>query len=262
IPSGTVHNICRTFEARISAHHYERDSVYICRAARNMKELIRQNRTYAEQLRSAEDVTLFNLPTQLVDFLRDHDNLYRAAFRRRSAARKARASPSMDVLEQVTLRLQNIRTAYYVNIIEMTRSETEHRRLMHDPLFVEEFPECTVLLQDEIVCQLTRLEQILQSPAKDIELENVGPDHNVDDFGDGISLTTATIVSDYRDQSQRCCICLDNYNKTHTAFLITACKHTVGKSCLAQWLNSTSSNANLCPHCRTLLCERRARQPK
>lgn len=262
IPTSTVRNVRQAFEARISAHQYERDSVYICRAARNMEALIHNKRTYAEQLRSIEDATLFDIPTHLVGFLRDHDNLYRAAFRSRSVARKARACPDIDLLEQVTYRLDTIRIVYYVNFIEMTRSETERRRLMHDSMFVEEFDECTQSLQDEVVRQLTRLEQLLPSPEKGIELENIGPDHNVDDFGQEVSSMTASTGSDDRDQIQRCCICLETWSETHPAFLITICKHTVGKPCLSQWLNSTSRNANLCPHCRTLLCKRRARQPK
>lgn len=81
IPRDVVRNICQEFEKLISAHRYERDSVYIYCAVRNMKGFIHQNRTYATQLRAAEDATLFNLPAYLIDFLRDHDNLYRVAFR-------------------------------------------------------------------------------------------------------------------------------------------------------------------------------------
>jgi hypothetical protein len=259
IPRDAVRNICQEFEKLISAHRYERDSAYICCAVRNMKDLVRQNRTYAAQLRAAEDATLFNLPAHLIDFLRDHDNLYRAAFRSREEARKARASPHMNIIVQVKSRLQNIRIGFYVNIIEVTHSLEEICHLRHDPLFAEEFQECTESIQNEIMRQLNRLEQLLPNPAKDIELENVGPDHNVDDFGHSL-LATAT-ASDERDQSQRCCICLQAYTALHSAFIITQCSHIIGKPCLARWLNSTSRNANLCPHCRTPLCERRPRGP-
>ena len=127
--------------------------------------------------------------------------------------------------------------------------------MRHDPLFVKEFQECTESLQIEIVRQLTQLELLLPSPAKVMELENVGPDHNVNDFGRSLSLTMAT-ASDDRDQSQRCYICLQVYTALHPAFTTTKCSHIIGKPCLTCWLNNTSRNANLCPHCRTPLCER------
>lgn len=260
IPIGTVRNVCQTLEHRISKHQYERDKVYIRRATRNMMELIGQNRTYAEQLRNIENATLFDLPIYLIDFLRDHENLYRAALRSRLAAREAIACPCMDIFTQVKCRLLHIRIIYFINIIETTRSEAEHRRLMNDSLFVKEFRECTESLQDEIFRQLTRFEQLLSNPRRDSELENVGPDHDVDDFGLEIPLTRRTTASDDRDQSQRCIICLESYTTTHAAFSITDCEHTVGKPCLARWLNSTSRNANLCPYCRKPLCDRRTRR--
>ena len=266
IPGGVVSNACRYFEQLILAHHYERDSVYIDRAMTNMKTLIRQKRTYAQQLQAAEDATLLSLPPHLIDFLRDHDNLYRAAFRSRKAARKARKLPLMDVLIQTKCRLESLRIACFVNLIEMTGSIDETRRLKHDPGLNEEFDECTLALQDEIVHQLTRLEQLIPSPTKDVELENVGPDHSIDDFGQEQpphhpSATSSQTAPGNRDPSQHCCICLEVYSESHKAFLITACNHTVGKQCLARWLNSTSRNANLCPHCRAPLCERRPRRP-
>lgn len=161
IPCGTVRDLCQSFEDRISAHEYERDQIFIDRATRNMDELIRQNRTYAEQLRLAEDATLFNLPAHILGFLRDHDNLYRAAVRSRLAIRSAFASPHIDVLVQVASRLQNIRNVYYINMVEMTRSPSEQRRLMHDPLFNEVFRQCTYSLQDEIICRLTHFDSLL-----------------------------------------------------------------------------------------------------
>jgi hypothetical protein len=263
VPIGTVRNLRQSFENRIAKHVYEQDRVYINRAIRNMDELICQSRTYAEQLRLTESATLFELPIDLVNFLRDHDNLCRAAVRSRQAANKAAASPDMDVFLRVAHRLLNLRNVYYVNIIEETRSPTERLRQVEDPLFINEFNECTLALQDEIVRQLTCLELLLPSPARDVQLENVGPDHTVDDYGHNVTTCESNAKSfpDEYDHTNRCCICLEAYTTQHTAFLITQCKHIIGKSCLSQWLNSTWKNANLCPHCRTSLCERRARQP-
>jgi hypothetical protein len=65
------------------------------------------------------------------------------------------------------------------------------------------------------------------------------------------------------DHSVRCCICFDAYDTdTHPGFRVEECGHITGKPYLATWLNSTSKNSNLCPHCRTKLCERRPRRPK
>lgn len=168
----------------------------------------------------------------------------------------------MDVLEQATHRVHNIRTAYYVNFVETSGSETERQRMMHDPLFISEFTECTNLLQNEVVHQLTRLNALHPNPGKDLELENVGPDHNIDDFGHQLPLSCSPTISEPTDPSNRCCICLCPWTATHPPFRITACAHTVGKPCLERWLNSTARNANLCPCCRTSLCKRRARKPK
>ncbi|KAF9701890.1 hypothetical protein EKO04_000755 [Ascochyta lentis] len=262
IPIGMVRNVRQSFEDIISAHHYEPDKIYINRALRNTAEFIHQNRTYIEQLRLAENATLFSLPEHLVEFLRHHDDLHRVAIRNRLAANRAVVSPHMDVLVQVNHRLRNIRTFYYINLVENTGSQTEHLRLIHDPLLKEEFSECTASLQDEIVHQLTHAHHLLPSLAKDIELENIGPDHDVSDHGHQVPHTTTPIHPDARDHSQRCCICLEPYTTiTHPAFRITACKHIMGEPCLAQWLNGTTRNANLCPHCRTPLCQRRDRQP-
>lgn len=257
VPTGTVRDMCRSFEQRIALHCYERDFVYIARMTRNMKKLARHARTYDEQLRAAEQATLFNLPEHLVHFLRDHNNLMHAGIRNYSAAEKARLCPNMSPAEQVTNRLHNLRTTYYINLVE---TRTEHRRLSCYASFVGIFNECTELLQDDIVSQLTRLAQL--NSEMDIELENIGPDHNLDDFGHELPPTAMTEPSDHRYQSLRCCICLEGYTCAHQPFLIVACRHTVGKPCLAQWLNSTCRSANLCPHCRTPLCQRRPRHPR
>ncbi|KAH6637539.1 hypothetical protein C7974DRAFT_307314 [Boeremia exigua] len=261
IPIGIVREQRHVFEARISVHHYENDHVYIGRAARNLNRLARHGRTYAGYLRSVENATLFDLPQHLVSFLRDHDNLYRAAVRNRSVARKAMATPDMDVIEQVKHSLNNIRTAYYINVIETSNSITEAQRLQRDPVFVEEFNSCTHSLQDEIIRLLARLERLLPSLTKDPELENIGPDHDINDFGHELPLPTSTTPDPHADASH-CCICLMPFTPSHPAFHISACAHTIGAPCLAHWLNSTARNANLCPHCRTPLCARRARRPK
>lgn len=205
---------------------------------------------------------MFNLPDDLLCFLRDHDNLYRAAVRNRATARHARTSLDMDVVQQVTHRLDNITTTWYLSMIETTCSESEYRRLMHDPQIWDEINDCTELLHNEIIRQLTRLDEQILSIIKEIDYKNIGPDHDLDNLGHDLTVPTPPQPSDGDDSdpSHRCCICLEPYTETHAPFVTAICNHTLGKPCLARWLNSIARNANLCPHCRTPLCERRARR--
>jgi hypothetical protein len=114
---------------------------------------------------------------------------------------------------------------------------------------------------------LTRLDVLMRRPTfSDAELENVGADHDVDDFGRDVAARSVISTSgevDENDHSQDCCICLEAYDTDlHPGFQVKECGHIIGKSCLATWLNSISKNSNLCPHCRSKLCERRPRRPK
>ncbi|KAF1923633.1 uncharacterized protein M421DRAFT_310604 [Didymella exigua CBS 183.55] len=124
------------------------------------------------------------------------------------------------------------------------------------------FGQCAKSLQAEIINVLTRTDQLRRYARSGVTFENVGPDHNVNDYGRDVILhNSSSAVSDGRDDRSRCCFCLEPYSTIHTAFEITACAHSVGKACLSTWLNSSSLNANTCPHCREELFERRARRP-
>jgi hypothetical protein len=124
------------------------------------------------------------------------------------------------------------------------------------------FNRCVELLQADIIRILTRMDQMHTALWTDVELENVGPDHDVDDYGFEVTPrdSRSTTLDPYDDTSH-CCICLVPYTSAHTAFEITACRHTVGKACLSTWLNGTSLNANTCPQCRAELFKRRDLQP-
>lgn len=147
-------------------------------------------------------------------------------------------------------------------MIEKSFTRVERLRMMNDAVFISEFNECTSLLEDEFVLQLARLEHLNPLPFEDVELENIGPDHNVDDFGHDVPIPNTPSTTAPIGPAQRCCICLAQWTPEHPPFHITICGHTVGKPCLARWLNSTARNANRCPHCRSALCTRRARRPK
>ncbi|KAF2130114.1 hypothetical protein P153DRAFT_418841 [Dothidotthia symphoricarpi CBS 119687] len=125
-------------------------------------------------------------------------------------------------------------------------------------------------LAEEVVSTLHALEMWGPRSDGDVKLENIGPDHNVEDFGREVlrtgsemddNIDTAKPDDPDPDPSQRCGVCLDAYTSSHPAFLISACNHIIGKPCLDTWLNGTAQNANLCPFCRMQMCERRARRP-
>jgi hypothetical protein len=168
----------------------------------------------------------------------------------------------MDVVQRVTHRLDNITTTWYLNMIEMSCSKTEYRRLLHDPQIWDEINECTELLHNEIIRHLTYLDAHIPSIGKEDDYESIGPDHVLDSLGHDLSVPTPPRPSDdATDPPHCCCICLEPYTETHAPFLTATCNHTLGKPCLTRWLNGTAPNANLCPHCRTPLCPRRARRP-
>ncbi|KNG47652.1 hypothetical protein DDE82_004407 [Stemphylium lycopersici] len=261
---------CRrlAFERRIERHHYEREEVYIGRVLRKVNELKQENQTYAEQLQKVENLTLFHLPPDMAAFIRDHDNMYRAAVRREQLANTAMSSATdWSIYQRVACRLLHMRNYYSLNVIMKTRDPVERTRMQRDPNFKEEIRELADLLTDDIIGILTHLDMLISEEQNERELENVGADHNVNDFGQLIPTHPKRLGEDVhdaqeKDQSLICCICLDIYDrKMHPAFLLNACGHVVGKPCFATWLNGSSRNSNLCPYCRTTLCTRRCRRP-
>jgi hypothetical protein len=181
IPVGTVARLRQSFEERIAQHVYEPDATYITQARRQLRVLQRGNQDYAERLRSVECHTLLSLPLHLIDFLRDHDNLYRAAVRSRARAeRVSDPSMEMDVFIRISGRLRSINMVYTLNMLRKTLAPEERARMQQDPGFKREFHELSKLLVDELVRISTRLEVLMPLVLSDAELENVGPDHDVD----------------------------------------------------------------------------------
>ncbi|KAF2033285.1 hypothetical protein EK21DRAFT_109083 [Setomelanomma holmii] len=276
VPIGTVADVREAFEARIANHQYERDSVLITRAVRNTNELILQERTYAQQLRLVESIGLSHLPSHLLDFIRDHDNVYRATIRHRHLANVLdQQSSQVDVLTRVGIGIVNANNVYCLNTICATRSPAERTRMMHDPMFNTEIEECTSALVDEMFRIVQRTSQLYIILTGDVELENIGPDHDINDFGyqlpvpAGSALPATTDfylsksnehIDEKLDHAQRCCICLSPYHSGHAGFKLNLCGHIIGTPCLSTWLNSTATNSTTCPYCRASLCARRARQ--
>lgn len=255
IPRGIVQRACQALEQQLFRHAYENARVYIARVGRNTEQLLRNGRTYSQQLIEIQRRGLDGLDRNLVDFLRDHLNLCHAVDRSILQVKIMQALENADVLRLVQYRGLSLRN------FGQTRSEDERARMMRSAFFVTEFDQCAQSLQGEIIHQLTCLKRLRDASSTDVELENVGADHNVDDHGHEASPRNSSIEPDECHQRRRCCICLESYTADHPAFQITRCKHVVGKTCLSTWLNGTTLNANSCPHCRKVLCARRPRQP-
>jgi hypothetical protein len=274
IPMGIVQERRALFEDRISRHQNERTQVYLALALGNTDKLIRQDRTYAEQLRLIEAIGLRDLPTHLRTFIRDNDNLYRAIGRSRLSHLAIEADPNADVVTRITSRIETVRNLYTLIMIRTTRSQAQIDWIKKHPSILAELHDCTDAVVDELRRDLVREFELYRLVHGDVELENVGPDHEVNDFGSDVAATDPAVselkgilckalnlkTDDKLDHTQRCCICLDDYT-THQAVKLFLCNHVIGKDCLSTWLNSTMENSNQCPFCRTALCARRARQP-
>ncbi|KAE8844988.1 hypothetical protein PTNB73_02958 [Pyrenophora teres f. teres] len=265
IPTGIVNHLRAVFEQKISEHQYERDEVYAKRAMETMNMLIHNNMKYAEQLRNVEFVTLFHLPVDLIMFVRNHDNLYRATLRCRKRAQEAKSGmTNMDILTGFDYRIGNLRNSFALDVLK----EESINLMQRDPNVEQEFHDLANLFERQIMMALTRLDMLTQEITRETELENVGSDHDINDFGQAapshrMRFRGKEEISDERDHSILCCICLAQYNgTTHSAFRLDACNHIMGKPCIEAWLNSTATNSTLCPHCRTCICTRRPRRPK
>lgn len=262
---GMVERRRLAFERRIERHNYEREEIYIDKVLRRVDDLKKGSQTYAEQLHQVENLTLFHLPPDMAAFIRDHDNMYRAAVRTEQLANMAMSSATdWCIYRRVACRLLHMRNYYSLNVIMKTRDHAERTRMQRDPNFKEEISELADLLIEDIIRILTHLDVLISEEHNERGLENVGVDHNVNDLGRLVPTHSKRIGEEahdaqQEDQSFDCFICLDAYDcTTHPAFLLSACGHIVGKPCFAIWLNGSSKNSNLCPYCRTTLCTRRS----
>ncbi|KAI2483294.1 hypothetical protein Ptr902_05611 [Pyrenophora tritici-repentis] len=264
IPVGIVDRLRTVFEQKISEHQYERDGVYAERTMKALDKLDRNDMTYAEQLRNVEFITLFHLPENLATFIRDHDNFYRATLRCRKRVDEAKSGmTNMSTLTGVKYRIGSLRNSVLLDVLK----EEPIDLMKEDPNVEQEFNDLAILFKLQMLTTLTQLDMLNQEIMHDTEMENVGSDHDINDFGQVVPshrmrLRGKEEVSQERDHSVLCCICLAQYDGTkHTAFRLNVCDHIIGKPCMDAWLNSTSNNSTLCPHCRAHICTRRPRRP-
>lgn len=261
VPAGIVHRISQDLERQITRRVYQRARDYIIKVRRNTEVLIENNGTYALLLHEIHSMERTTLTRDQAIFLQDDLNLRHAVIRSQQMVNRMLASEDVDMLLLCYRRGLNIRNTFWLHFCQATYSEHERARLMQDDFFTTEFNRCAASLQAELARLLTHIKH---SAWSNVHFENIGPDHNVDDYGRDIYLRDCSYTQlDDRDDKSRCCICLEPYTAAHTAFEITACKgrHIVGKSCLSTWLNGTTLNANTCSQCRVELFERRALRP-
>ncbi|KAF1973434.1 hypothetical protein BU23DRAFT_428901, partial [Bimuria novae-zelandiae CBS 107.79] len=265
IPVGTVQYIRGELEARIAAQNRENDSVLLERTHEHASAMHQRHQTYAGQLRVVEALGLCNLTSDLIEFLRAHDNMYRAITRTDHVSHRAEQSSTIDPLTYVAIRIHSLRNIFYYQRIISTFS-SEHLKTMRKSGALE---SAIVKLKDILIKEYLQIlaawDDLTASLLEDHELENVGPDHDINDLGQDVKrpqVEDETAYDDEDDADRYCSICAEIYTDHHPAFCLTACGHTFGKACISQWVNSTARNANLCPQCRQPLCTRRPRRPK
>lgn len=274
IPVGTVHTTRLAFEARIREHQYEQDFVLIDRALENSDELSYMHRSYDAQSRIVEHLGLSHLTPSLHGFIHDHDNMFQAIVRSRQFAVSAWCLRESEPVTWIVRRILYLAKEHSAITIRWSRAPQRIQRTFEKYFRPETQQLCEVILE-ELVDVLSRIDLRAFDANGDVELENVGADHDIKDFGADIQgelpvdwgPSVNNLISkpdlDQWDHAMRCCICLDIYDSSaHEAFAIAICGHVAGKPCLTAWLNSTSTNANTCPHCRAMLCKRRDRQPE
>lgn len=290
IPIGTVRRIRNQLEARAAVHNRENVSVLIARAHRHVVEnLYGTNLTYKDKLRIAEQLGLHHLTSPIAGFLRIHEDMFQAVAKTQCMAMRATTSSTIDVLTRAEICILNLRNQVCYNDILSTLNGT----LLQNMRVSGEFEKETITIGGLLAAEFTRTLQMWEDRSlyelDDVELENVGPDHDIDTLGKDVLLadkeTTASAFmnntclptpppspnktsesmsvealinetdDEEDDESQFCGICMELYTDSHPAFCLAACGHIYGKTCLTKWVNSIAPNANLCPECRASLCK-------
>ncbi|KAF2814271.1 uncharacterized protein BDZ99DRAFT_495789 [Mytilinidion resinicola] len=63
----------------------------------------------------------------------------------------------------------------------------------------------------------------------------------------------------YVGQPEDCGVCLESTGALDA--VVIACEHCFHRKCLRELVNQVGNSSNMCPYCRLVLCERRARAP-
>ncbi|KAF2444295.1 hypothetical protein P171DRAFT_432355 [Karstenula rhodostoma CBS 690.94] len=204
IPLGTVQRLRDEAEARIAAQGRETDTVLLRRAQGHASALRQSGRTYRQRLRVVAAVGLLNMGPSLTQFFHDHENMSRAVMRSNEIARRSRSSLDVDTLTYVEICIIVVRNRLSHQWITSTFSSRARHEMRTTGAPDADISTLRGLLEDEIVRIITTWDELSIRDLADYELNNVGPDHNIDDLGQdargpGVqSETMVDVVSELR----------------------------------------------------------------
>ncbi|KAF9731674.1 hypothetical protein PMIN01_10691 [Paraphaeosphaeria minitans] len=191
IPIGRVQRLRHEVEARITPETYEPDDVLLIRAQDHASALRQSSRTYGQRLRVAAEVGLFRMSPSLSLFIHDHENMNRAVARSSEFARRARNSPGVDTLTYANICIIAVRNRLSRTWTVTTFSPRAREALKATGVIDPLISALRGILEDATVHILTLWDELTLHPhlrlsLRDLgedELKNVGPDHDIDDFG-------------------------------------------------------------------------------
>ncbi|KAJ4300743.1 hypothetical protein N0V90_002831 [Kalmusia sp. IMI 367209] len=190
IPVGFVRRLRDNIEARITSQNQlqtqtqrQGDAIHIDRALNNMQTLMQLNQTYAGRLLVASAIGLFHLNPTLSRFIVDHDNLWKVVLRAQRTARLADEYSSIDALARVSSRIINVRNKISCKLITSTLNWATVCDMRASSDYTGYIVDTMGLLENEFIRILTEWDNVPATQLDLHELENVGPDHDIDDLG-------------------------------------------------------------------------------
>ncbi|KAK7178704.1 hypothetical protein PSPO01_15233 [Paraphaeosphaeria sporulosa] len=195
IPVGTVQRLRNQVEARITPEVPVPDDVLLIRAQDHASALRQSRRTYKQRLRVAAEIGLFRMSPSLTRFIHDHDNMTRAVARSSELARRARNSSGVDTLTYVNICIIAVRNRLSRTWTITTFSSCAREALKATGTIDPAIETLRVMLEDVVVHILTLWDELSLRYLDENQLKNVGPDHNIDDFGHE---TTVGVAGEHR----------------------------------------------------------------
>ncbi|OAF99623.1 uncharacterized protein CC84DRAFT_1209952 [Paraphaeosphaeria sporulosa] len=195
IPVGTVQRLRNQVEARITPEVPVPDDVLLIRAQDHASALRQSRRTYKQRLRVAAEIGLFRMSPSLTRFIHDHDNMTRAVARSTELARRARNSSGVDTLTYVNICIIAVRNRLSRTWTITTFSSCAREALKATGTIGPAIETLRGMLEDVVVHILTLWDELSLRYLDENQLKNVGPDHNIDDFGHE---TTVGVAGEHR----------------------------------------------------------------
>jgi hypothetical protein len=182
ISHGTVQRLCDETEARIAQQSREADPVLLRRAQSHASVLREAGRTYQQRLHVIATVGISNMGPSLAEFFHDHENMRRAVDFTTKIAQLAQRSSTIDVLAHVSIRIIDVRNRSTRQWITSTCGDMLQAIEEYDA----EISTLRGILADEVVRILVIWDTLSSIHLDDHELNNVGPDHNIDELGQDV----------------------------------------------------------------------------